>query len=226
MTVRVVPCSADAIDYGSMTIPRRKEADVATQHRALKVAPMIADDTETPAVDSLPESAQETGPVQMLVIGFNEPKFEGQIRRELDRLKDNDVVRLIDAVVVRKDDEGNIEKMQLSHLSVDEAIDLGAKAGAMIGLGFGADEESMRTGALLGAAEGSDGHLLDADVWFVDDVIPNGSAAAIALVEHRWAIPLREAIWEANGFHLADAWVHPEDLFRVGMRAAEELESQ
>ena len=197
---------------------------MAMEHRALKVAPMIADETETVAADSLPESTPETGPVQLLVIGFNEPKFEGQIRAELDRLRDNDVVRLIDAVVVRKDDEGNVEKMQLSHLSVDEAIDLGAKAGALIGLGFGADEESMRTGALLGAAEGSDGHLLDADVWFVDDVIPNGSAAAIALVEHRWAIPLREAIWDANGFHLADAWVHPEDLFRVGMRAAEELE--
>jgi len=122
-------------------------------------------------------------------------------------------------------DEGNVERMQLSDLTVDEAIDLGAKAGALIGLGFGADEESMRTGALLGAAEGSDGHLIDADAWYVDDVIPNGSAAAIALVEHRWAIPLREAIWDANGFHLADAWVHPEDLVRVGIRAADELNS-
>jgi uncharacterized membrane protein len=187
---------------------------------------MIEDEPQAAAAESSTESAgtEETGPVQMLVIGFDDPKFEGQIRAELDRLRDNDVVRLIDAVVVQKDADGNVERMQLSHLSVDEAIDLGSKAGALIGLGFGADEESMRTGALLGAAEGSDGHLLDADAWYVDDVIPNGSAAAIALVEHRWAIPLREAIWDANGFHLADAWVHPEDLFRVGMRAAEELE--
>ena len=196
------------------------------EHRALKTAPMIADEAEAVAAESLPESTPETGPVQLLVIGFNDPDFRGQIRAELDRLRDNDVVRLIDAGVVQKDDEGNVERMQMSDLTTDEAIDLGAKAGALIGLGFGADEESMRAGALLGAAEGSDGHLLDADVWFVDDVIPNGSAAAIALVEHRWAIPLREAIWSANGFHLADAWVHPEDLFRIGMRAAEELEPQ
>ena len=199
---------------------------MAMEHRALKTAPMIADEAEAVAAESLPESTPETGPVQLLVIGFNDPDFRGQIRAELDRLRGNDVVRLIDAVVVQKDDEGNVERMQMSDLTTDEAIDLGAKAGALIGLGFGADEESMRTGALLGAAEGSDGHLLDADAWFVDDVIPNGSAAAIALVEHRWAIPLREAIWSANGFHLADAWVHPEDLFRIGMRAAEELEPQ
>jgi uncharacterized membrane protein len=196
---------------------------MAMEHRALKTAPMIAGE-EAVSADSLPDTTQETGPVQLLVIGFDEPKFEGQIRAELDRLRNNDVVRLIDAVVVQKDDDGNVERMQLSDLTVDEAIDLGAKAGALIGLGFGADEESMRTGALLGAAEGSDGHLIDADAWYVDDVIPNGSAAAVALVEHRWAIPLREAIWDANGFHLADAWVHPEDLVRVGIRAAEELE--
>jgi uncharacterized membrane protein len=192
------------------------------EHRALKTAPMIAGE-EAVAAESLPESTPETGPVQLLVIGFNDPEFRGQIRAELDRLRDNDVVRLIDAVVVRKDDEGNVERMQMSDLTTDEAIDLGAKAGALIGLGFGADEESMRAGALLGAAEGSDGHLLDADVWFVDDVIPNGSAAAIALVEHRWAIPLREAIWDANGFHLADAWVHPEDLVRIGVRASQKM---
>jgi uncharacterized membrane protein len=201
------------------------EADVAMEHRALKTAPMIADEAEAVAAESLPESTPETGPVQLLVIGFNDPDFRGQIRAELDRLRDNDVVRLIDAVVVQKDDEGNVERMQMSDLTTDEAIDLGAKAGALIGLGFGADEESMRAGALLGAAEGSDGHLLDADVWFVDDVIPNGSAAAIALVEHRWAIPLREAIWDAGGFHLADAWVHPEDLVRIGVRASEEMSS-
>ena len=199
---------------------------MAMEHRALKTAPMIDDSPEAAAAQDRTASpdTQETGPVQMLVIGFNEPKFEGQIRAELDRLRDNDVVRLIDAVVVRTGDDGNVERMQMSDLTVDEAIDLGAKAGALIGLGFGADEESMRTGALLGAAEGSDGHLLDADAWFVDDVIPNGSAAAIALVEHRWAIPLRETIWDAGGFHLADAWVHPEDLLRIGMRAAEETE--
>jgi hypothetical protein len=50
------------------------------------------------------------------------------------------------------------------------------------------------------------------DVWYVADAIPQGASAAIALLEHRWAIPLRDAISRANGETLADAWVHPEDL--------------
>ena len=58
--------------------------------------------------------------------------------------------------------------------------------------------------------------MFDEEVWYVDDAIPNGTAAAVALLEHRWAIPLREGIRSAGGFHLADAWIHPADL--VGHR--------
>jgi hypothetical protein len=64
--------------------------------------------------------------------------------------------------------------------------------------------------------------VLGENSWYVDDAIPPGTAAAIALIEHRWAIPLREAIQDAGGFHLADAWVHPMDLVAVGLLANEE----
>ena len=68
-----------------------------------------------------------------------------------------------------------------------------------------------------------DGHILDAeDMWYVDDAIPPGTAAAIALLDHRWAIGLRDAIQSAGGFHLADAWIHPADLVAIGAIKAEE----
>ena len=68
--------------------------------------------------------------------------------------------------------------------------------------------------------------MFDEDVWYVDDAIPNGAAAAVALLEHRWAIPLRDGIRRAGGFHLADAWIHPADLVGIGVVAAEEAERQ
>ena len=68
--------------------------------------------------------------------------------------------------------------------------------------------------------------MFDEDVWYVDDAIPNGTAAAVALLEHRWAIPLRDGIRSAGGFHLADAWIHPADLVGIGLVAAEETERQ
>jgi uncharacterized membrane protein len=164
------------------------------------------------------------GPVQLLVVGFDHPDFEGDVTAELDRLRDSDVVRLIDLLVVRKDDEGTIERVHRTDLATDEAEGIGAAVGALIGVGAGG-EEGADVGAILGAAgvDEAGGHVLrEEDFWFVDDEIPNGSAAAIALVEHRWAIGLRDAIRAAGGAPIADAWVHPADLIAVGLVAAED----
>jgi len=159
------------------------------------------------------------GPVQMLVLGFTEPEFTGTIADELDKLRENDFVRIIDALVVEKDDDGTVNALQVSDLTADEAMEMGAIAGALIGLGEG-DPES---GAVIGAAEGADGHLIpDEEVWFVVDTIPNGSAAAILLLEHLWAIPLRDSIVDAGGIALTDQWIHPVDLIAVGLEAAAE----
>jgi uncharacterized membrane protein len=155
------------------------------------------------------------GPVQMLVLGFSELEFTGKIASELDKLREHEFVRIVDALVVDKDHKGNIKALQVSDLSIDEAKEMGAIAGALVGLGAG-DAEA---GAEAGAAEGADGHLIpDEEAWFVADTIPNGSTAAILLLEHRWAIPFRDAIVEAGGVALADEWIHPEDLVAVGLK--------
>ena len=114
--------------------------------------------------------------------------------------------------------------MQWSDLSIAEAEDLGEVAGALIGLGEG-DEASVEAAARAGREAGADGHLLDSpDVWDVADAIPNGSAAAIALIEHVWAAPLRDAVVRAGGAAVSDEWVHPLDLVEIGVAGAAEPE--
>ena len=71
-------------------------------------------------------------------------------------------------------------------------------------------------GALAGAEAAEEGLLGEEAVWSIADVIPMGTTAAVALLEHRWAIPLRDAIRRAGGVPLADTWVHPEDLVAAG----------
>ena len=102
-------------------------------------------------------------------------------------------------------------------------MEFGAIVGALIGLGAGG-EEGAEAGAEIGAAMGEDDHILPSDIWYVDDVLPVGTAAAVALIEHRWALPLRDKIRGAGGFHIADAWVHPLDLVAIGLASAEEAE--
>src|SRR5215210_1299877 len=159
------------------------------------------------------------GPVQMLVVGFEGPEFKGEILADLTRLKDADIIRLIDLIVVQKDDEGKIETLHKSDLDQDASMEFGAIAGALIGLGADG-EDGAAAGALAGAEAMQDGQLFDDDqVWYAADAIPNGTAAGIALIEHRWAIPLREAIGRAGGIPLIDEWIHASDLIAVGAAA-------
>jgi hypothetical protein len=136
------------------------------------------------------------GPVQLLVIGFDRPDFRGDALAELERLRENDLVRVIDLLVVHKGAGGEVERLEHSDLGAP-----GSVVAALIGL----DEA------------GGDRAPGGEELWSLDDAIPADSAAAIALVEHRWAIGLRDAIRTAGGEPVADAWVHPDELAAAGL---------
>jgi len=164
------------------------------------------------------------GPVQLIVLGFDHPDFHGEVIAELERLRESDTVRVIDSIAVYKDADGNLEVEHLSNLTEQEAIELGSKIGALIGLGV-EGEEGMEAGAALGAeqaaAEGI--HVFaGAEEWDVLEEIPNDSAAALVLLEHHWAVPLRDAIARAGGFRISDGFISPFDLVEIGLMSAQE----
>src|SRR5215213_3112415 len=130
------------------------------------------------------------GPVQLLVLGFNHPNFHGEVIQELERLRDSDTVRVIDALAVHKDAEGELEVAHLSNLTKDEAVEI----------------------------------VSEEQAWDVLEDIPNDSAAALILIEHHWAVPLRDAIARAGGFRLSDGFISPLDLVAIGLLSAEEAE--
>jgi hypothetical protein len=135
------------------------------------------------------------GPVQMLVIGFEGGEFRGAIAAELERLREDDTIRVLDLVVVAKDADGNVSAAE------------------------GEEGLAMR---LLDVTDADISHLEEADaadLWEATEAIPPGGAAAVALIEHRWAIPLRDAIANAGGVPLADAWLAPEDIASLGLPA-------
>ena len=165
------------------------------------------------------------GPVQLIVLGFEHPDFHGEIIAELERLRESDTVRVIDALAVHKDAQGEIEVVHLSNLSKEVAIELGSKVGALIGLGI-EGEEGMYAGAEAGAEAAADGvsAFSDEDAWDVLEDIPNDSAAALILLEHHWAVPLRDAIARAGGFRLSDGFISPLDLVEIGLMTGAEAE--
>jgi uncharacterized membrane protein len=166
------------------------------------------------------------GPVQLIVLGFSHPNFHGEVIAELERLHENGMVRVIDSLAVYKDADGDLEVEHLSNLTEAEAIEVGSKIGALIGLGIDG-EEGMEAGAAAGAEQAAEEGInvfSGAEEWDVLEDIPNDSAAALILLEHHWAVPLRDAIARANGFRISDGFISPLDLVGIGLMTAEEAE--
>ncbi len=164
------------------------------------------------------------GPVQLVVLGFAHPDFHGEVIEQLEELRKSDTVRVIDALAVYKDADGDIEVEHLSNLSEAEAIELGSVIGALIGIGI-EGEEGAEAGALIGAEAAAE-HGITAfssdEAWDVIGEIPPDSAVALLLLEHQWAVPLRDAIARAGGFRISDGFISPLDLVEVGLLTAAE----
>ena len=139
-----------------------------------------------------------TGPVQVLVVGFDRFAFSGEVLAELDRLREAGTARLIDVLLVERAEDGTLETVPLP-------------AGAPPGLGVIAAE-------LLAGADSdapAAGQPVDGSTWSLADAVPVGTSAAVALIEHLWATPLREAIERAGGRALEETWLDREDVERV-----------
>ena len=166
------------------------------------------------------------GPVQLIVLGFQHPEFHGEIIAELERLRESDTVRVIDALAVlqgrRRRDRGRAPEQPVRGRG-DRAGQHGRRPDRPRHRGRGGHRGGRRAGAEA-AADGIQ-VFADEDAWDVLEEIPNDSAAALLLIEHHWAVPLRDAVARAGGFRLTDGFISPLDLVEIGLVTAEAAKS-
>ena len=156
------------------------------------------------------------GPIQAFVIAVADNNLlEGRIADELAKLSDVGHIRIVDAVFVMREDD-DVAVLKVSDLDDAQRAELRSAVGALVGLGVAGGE-----GALVGAALGA---TIDADAptaaesiakGLIDD-LPDGSSALVLVIEHLWAIPLRDAVRDAGGLVVAHRSLTAEDLMAFG----------
>jgi uncharacterized membrane protein len=165
--------------------------------------------------EPLQDSVESVGPIQLLTVAFDGNHFRGEILPELERLKREGIVRIIDLLLVRKDSMGSVMVSTKTDLDWEEAVSLGSYLGALSGFAAGGPE-AMERGAIAGAAELADGHFFDEDdVFRVTQSLPANMSAALVLVEHVWAKPLLDAVVRADGFELSNDWIRPDQVITL-----------
>ena len=161
------------------------------------------------------------GPIQMVTIGFDGERAGEEVRAELRKLRESGTIRLLDLLFVTKRDDGELISLQFSDLDDDDRREVGAWVGGLIGLGA-AGAHGARAGAALGAEVAATDPFEASEEQIVDigAMIPPGTSAAVVLFEHRWALPLRDAILRAGGRALSDQWIRIDDLIAIGADVA------
>jgi hypothetical protein len=141
----------------------------------------------------------EVGPVDYVVIEFAEAKFTGEGLPILLDLVAKGIIRIIDAVVIKANDDGSFVS-----LSVE---DLDSEGGAWdLVTGWSADV------------------LTQDDFDTVGAILKPGAAAAIIMYENAWAAPFAAAMLRAGGQVVAFDRIPVTDVI-AAMEAAAELES-
>jgi hypothetical protein len=133
-----------------------------------------------------------TGPVQVLVVGFEAPSFSGEVLAELARLREQGVVALLDVLLVERGEDGTFETLEPPPGSDPDLGQIAAE--------------------LLGGGEEPYADEAQGETWSLADAVPPGGVAAIALIEHLWAEPLVAAIGRAGGRPLGELWLPAGDL--------------
>ena len=162
------------------------------------------------------------GPLQLLVVGFVDPQLDGSILGALADASASGSIRVVDMLGVYKDADGTVLAAQATDLTEDEAMTYGAWVGALIGLGAGG-ELGAEIGAVAGAIDAMDEYEYGVDaegLATIADDIPAGGAGMLLVIEHTWAIPLRDAMRASGGILIAQDFLSPEALIAIGAQYA------
>ena len=114
-------------------------------------------------------------------------------------------------LLVARADDGTFETLAMP---ADAYADFGRVAAALLGRPEDAagSTASGADGSTASGADGSADAVTGASAWSLADAVPPGSTAAVALIEHVWAGPLKAAIERAGGTPLDETWLAPDDL--------------
>jgi hypothetical protein len=119
------------------------------------------------------------GPLELIVLGFEGNNFKGEIAAAIKEAVATGAIRVIDLVAVRKDPDGSVVALEVEDVGEGATRDFQGLNGNLHDL------------------------LTEEDAITIARLLPVNTAALVALIEHTWAIKIKEAIQRAGGELLA-----------------------
>lgn len=132
-----------------------------------------------------------TGPVDYIMIRFPGNKFSGKAAPEVVRLQRNGIIRVIDFVLISKDENGKLTTLEP------------ATMGSEVAAAYNELTKDIREWFSQG------------DIEVIADSLPKNSSAALLLFENVWAIKFKEALLESDAELIDMGRIPPENVQKV-----------
>lgn len=126
------------------------------------------------------------GPIDYIIVGFENQKFDGSILSALATAIDSGAIALVDLSVIAKDGEGTVSMLNVAETGDQYAVDFYQKY------------------------QPTSDDVSDEDIEEMADLLENNTAAGLLVVEQLWAKPLKKALIDANGVLIAEGRIHPD----------------
>ena len=168
------------------------------------------------------------GPIQFVVFGVRTEDQQKEVVRQLRSASERGNVRLIDLAYIRKSEDGTLQHGRMSGLSDEEQRKFGTVARALIGMGatmeYARSGGEIGTGAFVDQDFGESVQEIKERIYEAAQDLPPGGACAIALIEHRWLLELKENVQKQGVVILTQGLVRPRSLLMLGaeLQAAEQ----
>jgi hypothetical protein len=147
----------------------------------------------------MPETIDDLGPVDYLVVEFPGSKFNGEIAPTLVDLADRGIIRVLDLILIVKEEDGSFDAIELSDIDDSEAGDLRRIETQIAEL------------------------LSEEDVVSLTAAIEPGSTAALLVYENKWAAPFAAAVRHSGGQLVANGRI-PIQAIAAALEADDEEE--
>jgi len=114
------------------------------------------------------------GPVDVIVLAAGEPRLDGNVFAELERQAASGTIRVLDAMLLLKDEQGVVARLNLEDLPAEMAAAVGFIETGTHGLFDTEDAETL-----------------------IEGMVPGSAVVALA-IEHTWALALVNALYQAG----------------------------
>ncbi|EFK95651.1 conserved hypothetical protein [sediment metagenome] len=131
------------------------------------------------------------GPIDYIIVGFENAQFDGSILAALSDAIDKGIIKVLALSLISKDTSGMVTILDVNQLRDEVAVNFVQK--------YGVSSDSITTD----------------DTDEVAEILNEGEAAGLLVVEQLWAKPFKQAVINANGYLIAEGRIHPEAVAEI-----------